>query len=276
MKKNNFKFYVEDLQCDIVKGTDKSGKTEEKMKVYGVASTMDQDHDGEILDPNGFDLSHFTQTGFVNWHHQTKNDPSSIIGEPTKAVIKDGKLHIEAELYPWSELAKKVYTTAKNLAANKTGRKLGWSIEGKVLEKDPLNEKFIKKAAITGVAITPMPKNAKTWMDICKGHVDFIEEGFDIIKGQDANGGPAEYLLDFTDENGTRTTIDKDFKITINKSLSTTSGAALRKESLEGAIHTPQGQKYLEVPHKACAEGIVDSETTNKLKSKFKELLGNS
>src|SRR5574343_665823 len=93
---NNFKFWVP--LDSIQKSKDENGK--DVMKIGGIASTNAKDSDGEFLDPNGFDVSYFKNQGFLNWHHQAKNDPTAIIGEPTKAEIRKEGLYIEGLLYP--------------------------------------------------------------------------------------------------------------------------------------------------------------------------------
>jgi hypothetical protein len=58
---------------------------------------------------------------------------------------------------------------------------LGFSIEGKAVERDPLNKQRVTKAKITGVAVTHMPKNAQTFADIVKsfGMEKSMEAGYD-------------------------------------------------------------------------------------------------
>lgn len=198
-KENDFRFHI---PLEIKKAKDKEGN--EVMILGGVASTLDEDVDGEILDPNGFDLSYFLTNGFVNWGHQQNETPRSIIGEPTKAEIKDNKLYVEAMIYPWSELGKEVYELAKNI--NKTsGRKLGWSIEGKKTQVSPLNKKHIQKAKVTGLALTPMPKNGATFVDIIKGVTNGLDEEYETTQ----NG----YLLELDKPNGEKVKIDKDYNI---------------------------------------------------------------
>jgi len=164
---NDIKFWV-----PIEFSKAKNEKGEEVMKIGGIASTNAKDSDGEFLDPNGFDVSYFKKSGFLNWHHQTKNDPNAIIGEPTEAKITKDGLYIEGFLYKDNDLAKSVYNMAKVLQKNSSTRRLGFSIEGKALERDPLNDKIVKKAAITGCAITFSPKNPKTYLDIIKGNIE--------------------------------------------------------------------------------------------------------
>ena len=147
------------MPLDISKGTDSKGNR--VMIVEGVASTMSEDMDGEILDPNGFDLTYLLENGFINWHHATKDKPGTIIGEPVKAWVKDNKFHIRAQLYDWQPIAHDVYDLATNLEKGGSNRRLGWSIEGVKRLIDPINPKFIRKSAVTGVAITPAPKKQR-------------------------------------------------------------------------------------------------------------------
>lgn len=234
---DKFNFFI---PIDMEKAVDeKTGK--KSMKFKGVASTADKDSDEEELIPEGFDLSYFKKYGLVNWHHQTKDNPSAIIGYPTDAKIKDGKMLIEGELYEDSPLAQKVYALGEMLEKVPNGRRLGFSIEGKALDRDPLNKKRITKARITGVAITHQPKNANTLMSIMKGECenDFVQLEYEEIEKAEANGGQITYLLDFNDGEGNRITVDKHFNISVMKKALTTdvgSGKGLIKEDLEHEI----------------------------------------
>lgn len=171
---NNFTFW-----CPIEKSQEIIDPTtgEQVMRLGGIASTADEDSDGESLDPNGFDIKPLMKSGMVNWHHQAKGMPSTIIGEPSKAEIRKDGLYIETDLYPNSKVACEVWELAKTLEKNSKTRRLGYSIEGKVLkrksdDKNSPDYKKIEKAVITGVAITHMPKNPKTFANIIKGEID--------------------------------------------------------------------------------------------------------
>lgn len=155
---------------------------EEVMVLGGIASTADEDSDGEFLDPKGFDIKPLIESGLVNWHHQAKGQPATIIGEPRVAEIRKDGLYIETVLYPSSKIAQDVWELAQTLEKDSKTRRLGYSIEGKVVKresndpKDP-GYKHISKAVITGVAITHMPKNPKTFANIIKGEIgDDVEE----------------------------------------------------------------------------------------------------
>lgn len=175
--KSDFNFFV---PIDITKSKDRKGN--EVMRVKGIASTPDLDSEDEVLLPIGFDLSRFLSSGYINWNHQGKSSPDKIIGEPDVAKItNDGSLYIEGILYPESDLAKSVWKLGETLKKNSSGRRLGWSIEGKSLERDPINPKRITKALITGVAITPSPVNTNTYLDLVKGEQkeDFVNYEFE-------------------------------------------------------------------------------------------------
>ena len=100
---------------------------------------------------------------------------------PTKAEIRKDGLYIETKLYPSSSVARDIWQLAQTLEEDSSTRRLGYSIEGKVLErksndKSSPDYKKITKAVITGVAITHQPKNPKTFANIIKGEIDDLEE----------------------------------------------------------------------------------------------------
>lgn len=163
---NDFKFFV---PVDIEKATNKDGS--EKMVVKGIASTDSRDSQGEWLDPSNFDLSEFK---WVNYNHLGKNDPGTIIGEPTIAYVNEkNQLYIEGYLYPEMPLAISTWNLMKALRNSPRGNKLSLSVEGKVISRDPNNPKRITRSKITGVAICPTPINGDTWVDlITKGQTE--------------------------------------------------------------------------------------------------------
>ena len=215
---NDFKFYI---PLDVTKATDEQGN--EIMKIGGIASTNEKDTDDEFLNPNGFDVSYFLKQGYFNWHHMAKNDPTAIIGEPTNAEIRPEGLYVEGILYPDNPIAQSVYKAAQMLEKNSSTRRLGFSIEGKALKrrsndiKHP-DYKYIEKAAITGCAVTFMPKNPKTYLDIIKGGVDEAED--EDYSEEDKE--EIEKMLVAGSTTGTDTTDNQE-----------QSGAPLKKEDVE-------------------------------------------
>jgi len=250
---DNFKFFIP-LEFEKAKNS-KTGQ--EDMCIKGIASTADRDSDGEILDPSGFELDYFLKNGFVNWHHQSKNDPNAVIGEPTKASITKGGLYIEALLYKDSELAKKVWDLAQTLEKSGSNRRLGFSIEGKVLERDTLDDKYVKKAKITGVAVTPSPKNSNTLVDIIKGEYSDWDDSDDLyaITDNSANGGTV-VIVDVVKPNGDRLIVDRNYNIkVISKSMTTASNAGVIKEDVEpGLKNLQENEKKLEKGEQVCEE----------------------
>lgn len=201
----------------------------------GIASTSDEDTDGEFLDPNGFDLSYFKKSGTVNWHHLSKEKPEAIIGEPSKANITKKGMYVECDLYNDSKLARQVYELGKVMEKNSKTRRLGFSIEGKVIERDPLNKNRITKARITGLAITHQPKNANTFANIIKGEMG-DDPIFDIEEAPslEATGGKVKILAEVTVGDKV-ITIDSEGKVVYKALEANGSGAALKKESVEGS-----------------------------------------
>lgn len=224
--KDNFNFFVP--FSEVKKGKDKAGN--EVMIVEGIASTDDQDEDEEILVPEGYILDRFKSMGFINWNHMSKSDPSKIIGEPIDCYVKNNKFYIKGMLYPDQKQAKDTYALIQTLKKAGSTRKLGWSIEGKALQRDPNNPKRIIRALITGVAITPTPVNGNTFVDLVKGSQkdDFVDYEFD----ESANGGQT-YILDVITTDNVRVRVDKNFNIIIGKAMSTVTGRPLIKESLD-------------------------------------------
>ena len=199
--------------CPLQKSEDIIDPTtgEQIMRLGGIASTSDEDSDGEFLDPKGFDIKPLLASGMVNWHHQAKEHPDTIIGEPSKAEIRPEGLYIETDLYPSSKVACDVWELANTLEKDSKTRRLGYSIEGKVLkrksnDKNSPDYKHIVKAIITGVAITHMPKNPKTFANIIKGEIDDFNEEEEVQE---------EKALDT--ENGSalkKESVDKKLKVT--------------------------------------------------------------
>jgi hypothetical protein len=231
VNKNSFKFWV---PCDVIKSKDKDGK--EEMIMQGVASTGDKDSQEQYLNPKGFNLDYFKRAGTINWHHQTKEQPKTIIGEPLEANInKDNDLYVKFYLYPNSKVAREVYELAEVLKKDsKSGRRLGLSIEGQATEKDPINENIILGANITGLAVTHQPINAQTWTDIVKGNVDWdYEPEFEIVETNKGNGGKIKFIAVQKLANGKTLKVDSEGKFhIIEKCLDTTSGRSLIPSNL--------------------------------------------
>ncbi len=264
---NNDKFNFF-LPAEFEKANEKNGK--KIMRVRGIASTKDTDSEGEILEPVGYSLDRFLTTGFINYNHLAKSDAAKIIGEPEIAsVTKDNKLYIEGKLYN-TPLAKSVYALAETLKNSNSKRRLGWSIEGRAVERDPSNPKRITKALITGVAITPSPVNANTYVDILKGNQkeDYVQHDFSI----DENNGMT-YLLEYQAEDGSMIKVLRDFSIKIKKNQSKPSASAqsaLERESLSPRTYNLRDWDYI---YRAYNQGFISKSVFDKIIEKMKEYI---
>lgn len=216
------------VPLNICKATSESGGL---MEMEGVASTVDKDTDGEELNPSGYNLQPFLNNGIVNWNHRSKDNPELVIGEPIEAKItKDNKLYVKVRLFPNSEKAKEVYKLAQVMEKNSSSRRLGFSIEGFPVKRDPINEKKILAADITGLAITPTPKNRNTFASICKGEYSepFLDD--DADEGEIEKFISAESIAATTNESleGVKIKKSKIYSL-ISKSLGTNNPEILTK-----------------------------------------------
>ena len=154
---NEFNFFVDvDIPDDIYKAA-KDAKGDEKydnMIIYGLASDSGKDSEGEIMEPNGFQIDDFLKSGLINLEHFTtrKGDPAYWIGEPLEGHIKDNKFFVKAKLWKASQLARNFWDTCLIMKASGSTRKPGFSIEGKALERHPLNKMRVTKAKINHLA----------------------------------------------------------------------------------------------------------------------------
>lgn len=226
------------VPIDIIeKGKKDENGLPEKLVIAGVASSMKsgkRDKDGHILNVNGFDYQPFLKSGFFNLEHKGREDYANIVGEPTKAYVKDGEFHVEGILYKDNPKAVGIYQLGQVLKKSGSTRKIGYSIEGHIAQRNPLDPNDIAKSVITGCAITISPKNDGTELLFKADGADFE---YETQQG-------TELLVDVI-ENGYRYTVDKDLNITKAMVAGEMTGTdttdksmtqePLKKESLLGA-----------------------------------------
>ena len=243
-KNNNFRFWIP--LDEISKSKDEQGNV--VMKFGGLASTKRRDTDGETLDPAGFEIDYLKEKGIINWNHN--KSPESVIGEPVKIERRKEGLYVESMLYPDNALAKSVFELAETLQKNSKTRRLGYSVEGKALERDFMDKSKVTKAMITNLALTISPKNPDSIVDIIKGEFnEFNDESIDVNKSFDdmleevdilksvvnnkqQNGGKTT-ILDITKPDGTRIIVDSEYNVKIDKALDTVSGAPIIREHVD-------------------------------------------
>lgn len=168
----------------------------------GYSSTASLDRQGEEVFQKGLDFSEFVQWGWYNDNHQQHT--AAAVGVPTLAEYRPGKgWWTEGYLLRGITRALDIYNLAKSLAG--TMRKLGFSIEGKILER--LGNKILK-AIIRNVAITNSPVNtdctwdllAKSWgsdLDVkalSVGHARVADSGGRVLVPEDLESGEIKYV----------------------------------------------------------------------------------
>lgn len=159
-------------------------------RIGGYASTSDEDRQGDEIIQRGLDISDFVNYGYFNLDH--KNDV--IVGYPDKEKCRiDSKgFYCEGTLLKGVEAAKNMWEAAVALKKSGAPRRLGFSVEGKVLKRNELGK--IVKAKIYNVAITACPVNtACTWDALVKSFTndqDEIEKALEAgHKGADTANG---------------------------------------------------------------------------------------
>lgn len=184
---DTFKFHL-DADVDVVKSENEQGRR----VIRGYASTPTADRQGESLIQKGLDISDFVSHGWLNYDH----DNSVILGYPTTSTkIDENGLWVEGELLKGVPMADKLWELALALKKSNAPRKLGFSVEGKVLER---RGNTILKAKIYNCALTPNPVNTEaTWEAVVKSFrpdsdIDMskaLSAGYATSPDTQANGG---------------------------------------------------------------------------------------
>ncbi len=185
---DNFKFII---PAELIKNKDGD------WKVSGLASTPSIDRQGEVIVPDGIDATPIDQgKGFFNFDHD--NSPESTLGTLDSYKKSSAGFHVQGRLFKNHSRAKAVYEIMSSLGKADKGR-VGMSVEGKVVERDPMNPKIIKRCVIKNVALTLNPVNQDTYADIIKSmstdeaQIEFESTGKpEVILSNDSMAQPVE------------------------------------------------------------------------------------
>lgn len=155
-----FEFEVEAFQ----KAGVEPGK---ERRIGGIVSTDGVDRQGEVLLQEGLDFEPFVKAGWFNDNHDSSTE--ALIGYPDKAEMRklpDGRTgwYVEGYLLKGTPRADAIWDLAN--ALQKSERKLGFSVEGSVVERDPVDPKKVRKAIVREVAITRCPVNTETSLSV--------------------------------------------------------------------------------------------------------------
>jgi hypothetical protein len=139
------------------------GDSEEHRRIGGYCSTEHLDRQNEVVLQRGLDFSEFVQHGYFNDNHNQAT--AAVVGIPDAAEFHSGKgWYTTGHFLKGFQRADDIWNLAKSLEDTK--RRLGFSIEGKVLER---RNNHIVKAKIRNVAVTNCPVNPNcTWEVLAK------------------------------------------------------------------------------------------------------------
>lgn len=189
--KGGFRVWLPDVE--FVKSEDEDAFNSRRIR--GIMSTSSEDRQSERVLAKGLDFNPFLQYGHFNDNHSQST--SAVVGYPESAYyskeIKKGGKSIEGWLtegyvIKGTKRADDIWELAKALAGT-PDRRLGFSIEGKVLRR---SNNVIEKALIRNVAITNCPVNTEcTWSTLAKSFWDEDTAMKSLTAGYGAAGGPA-------------------------------------------------------------------------------------
>lgn len=128
-------------------------------KIGGIATTQAEDQQREELVQEGIEWGYFLSKGWFNWEHQP--GPENVMGHPERVfptVVKGlPATGVEGVLYLHDKRARGAYLNALTMQKAAAPRRIGYSVEGSVLLRDPQKPKRILKSRVLNVAITAHP-----------------------------------------------------------------------------------------------------------------------
>jgi hypothetical protein len=159
----------------------KAGEAGKERRIAGIISTEHKDQQGEVVLQRGLDFKPFIQGGWINDNHS--RDTAGVVGYPisVERTTHKGKPATRMEGYllpkgedPEHDYASKIWNLANSL--QKTDRRLGFSIEGKVRRRTGPDGKVIAEALVRNVAVTNCPVNTATGLDVIAKSMTLLEQ----------------------------------------------------------------------------------------------------
>lgn len=187
-KDGKFSIFV---PIDKIEKSDDSSKSKGTLTISGLASDDSLDWQGERVNPLGIDTTYFDKQGFIDWEHDT----SKKIGVPIESKVNQKGLFVKAKLFKNMPEVQDMVKLIDNLKAAGTDRTLGFSIEGQVNQRDPVNPSIIQSLMLTGMAVTASPANKDSSFKILtksihKSNLAALQAGHSINPA-DQTGGEA-------------------------------------------------------------------------------------
>lgn len=169
--------------------------------VQGVMTSDDQDEEDDSISPEGMDCSYFLEKGWIKYEHG--KNPDQFIGEPLE--VKVGRFEhptlmkavngvfVKGRLFANRKLTQQAIDAMQDLQKSHTKRRMGWSIEGSVKERNKAGK--IVKSVLRNVVLTMNPVNTTTWAELAKSfakdHEMWIDMDESVDKSMDLSGAQA-------------------------------------------------------------------------------------
>lgn len=162
-------------------------------RIGGIVSTDHLDKQHEVLLQEGLDFSPFLKSGYFNDNH-SKNTGEAV-GYPEIAELRtlpNGRKgwYVEGYLLKGHGPADNIWSMATALERSGAPRRLGFSVEGQILERDPSNPRTVRKAIVREVAITRCPVNDNTQLSILAKSLSVGHAGSGGNSGVPGAAGP--------------------------------------------------------------------------------------
>lgn len=146
---------------------DKAGEPGKPLgRIRGIVSSESVDRDGEVVVQDGIDWGWFKSHGTITFGHPLS--ALNTIGEPLEIKSTDvggtPATEMTGALWLDDKVGRAVWDKARVMAKS-SKRRLGFSIEGGVLARDPENPKRVVKSFVHSVAVDPAPRNNEAWME---------------------------------------------------------------------------------------------------------------
>lgn len=142
-----------------------------RRRIRGIISTQHVDLQGETVLQDGLDLTPIAagQAWFNDNHNRATGHELGIPEKTWRVSVRDASgaivpaTAVEGYLLDTPE-AERVWNNAQALQG--TGRSYGFSVEGRVLSRDPLDPKIVRRAEVRQIAITRSPVNPNTKLEV--------------------------------------------------------------------------------------------------------------
>lgn len=177
----NFEFEFETFE----KASAEPGR---ERRIAGIVSTDHLDKQHEVLVQEGLDFSPFLKSGFFNDNHL--KETGKAVGYPERAELRtlpDGRRgwYVEGYLLKGHPPADEIWNLATALERSGAPRRLGFSVEGSIIDRDPADPRRVRKAIVREVAITRCPVNDRT-------NLSTLAKSLSVGSGSTAGGSPGD------------------------------------------------------------------------------------